>query len=53
MERSPIKDIEIKHLLKNALTDKINDRDELIVTGKNSDIAVFASILNEKIEPAT
>ena len=27
MERSPIKDIEIKHLLKNALTDKINDRD--------------------------
>ena len=26
MERSPIKDIEIKHLLKNALTDKINDR---------------------------
>lgn len=27
MERSPIKDIEIKELLKNALTDKINDRD--------------------------
>lgn len=27
MERSPIKDIEIKHLLKQALTDKINDRD--------------------------
>ena len=26
MERSPIKDIEIKYLLKNALTDKINDR---------------------------
>lgn len=26
MERSPIKDIEIKHLLKNALTDKVNDR---------------------------
>ena len=26
MERSPIKDIEIKHLLKSALTDKINDR---------------------------
>ncbi len=33
--------------------DKINDRDELIVTGKNGDITVFASILNEKIEPAT
>jgi cell filamentation protein len=26
MERSVIKDIEIKHLFKNALTDKINDR---------------------------
>lgn len=27
MERSPIKDIEIKHLLKTALTDKVNDRE--------------------------
>lgn len=27
MERSPIKDIEIKYILKKALTDKINDRD--------------------------
>lgn len=27
MERSPIKNIEIKFLLKNALTDKINDRE--------------------------
>ena len=27
MERSPIKDIEIKHILKNALTDKIDDRE--------------------------
>ena len=27
MERSPIKDIEIKHILQNALTDKINDRE--------------------------
>ena len=26
MERSPIKDIEIKHLLKRALTDRIHDR---------------------------
>lgn len=26
MERSPIKDVEIKVLLKNALTDKIRDR---------------------------
>lgn len=27
MQRSPIKDLEIKYLLKSALTDKINDRD--------------------------
>lgn len=27
MERSPIKDIEIKHILRNALTDRINDRE--------------------------
>ena len=27
MERSPIKDIEIKHILKNALTDEINSRE--------------------------
>lgn len=26
MERSPINDLEIKHLISNALTDKINDR---------------------------
>ncbi len=26
MQRSPVKDIEIKHLLKQALTDQINDR---------------------------
>lgn len=27
MERSPIKDIEIKHILREALTDRIDDRD--------------------------
>lgn len=27
MERSPVKDVEIKVLLKTALTDKINDRE--------------------------
>lgn len=32
MERSPIKDVEIKHLLKAALTDKIHDR-ELYMKG--------------------
>ena len=30
MERSPVKDIEIKHILKQALTDKINDREVYI-----------------------
>jgi len=34
MERSPIKDIEIKHLLKNALTDKIHER-EVFMKGIN------------------
>jgi cell filamentation protein len=32
MERSPIKDIEIKYLLSNALTDKTDDR-ELFMKG--------------------
>lgn len=27
MERSPIKDIEIKYILKQALTDKVGDRE--------------------------
>ena len=27
MERSPIKDVEIKHILKQALTDKVEDRE--------------------------
>ena len=27
MERSPVKDIEIKHILKQALTNRINDRE--------------------------
>lgn len=32
MERSPVNDLEIKHLLKTALTDRINDR-ELFMKG--------------------
>ena len=32
MERSPIRDLEIKHLLRSALTDKINDR-EIFIKG--------------------
>lgn len=27
MERSPVKDLEIRHLLKEALTDRVNDRE--------------------------
>ena len=38
MIRSPIKDIEIKHLLKNALTDKIND---LEVFMKGIDVSYY------------
>ena len=34
MERSPVKDIEIKHLLKGALTSKINER-EVFMKGIN------------------
>ncbi|EGS1179754.1 cell filamentation protein Fic [Enterococcus faecalis] len=32
MERSPVKDLEIKYLISNALTDKINDK-EIIMKG--------------------
>ena len=35
MERSPIKDIEIKHLLQNALTNKIDER-EIFMKGINA-----------------
>lgn len=38
MERSVVKDIEIKHLLKNTLTDKINDR---ILYIKGIDVSYF------------
>lgn len=38
MVRSPIKDIEIKHLLKNALTDKIDDREVFM---KGIDISYY------------
>ena len=36
MERSPIKDIEIKHLLKNALTDEVDNREEYLKGIDNS-----------------
>ena len=38
MERSPIKDIELKHLLQNALTDKINEREVFM---KGIDVSYF------------
>jgi cell filamentation protein len=44
MERSVVKDIEIKHLLKNALTDKINDR-ELYMKG--IDVSYYYEGYNE------
>lgn len=39
MERSPVKDLEIKELLKNALTDKINDR-EVYMKGIDASYAI-------------
>ncbi len=44
MERSPIKDIEIKYLLKNALTDKINERSVFI---KGIDVSYYYEGYNE------
>ena len=38
MERSPIRDIEIKHLLRQALTDQIDDRE---VYMKGIDISYY------------
>ena len=38
MERSPAKDIEIKHILKKALTSKINSREIFM---KGIDISYF------------
>lgn len=48
MERSVVKDIEIKHLLKSALTDKINDREIFM---KGIDISYYYEGYSEfKIE---
>lgn len=38
MERSPVKDIEIKHILKEALTDKVNDRETFM---KGIDVSYY------------
>jgi cell filamentation protein len=48
MERSVVKDIEIKYLLRNALTNKINDREIFM---KNIDVSYYFEGYNEfKIE---
>lgn len=48
MQRSVVKDIEIKHLLKSALTDKINDREIFM---KGIDVSYFYEGYSEfKIE---
>jgi cell filamentation protein len=48
MERSAVKDIEIKHILKNALTDKINEREIFM---KGIDISYYYEGYSEfKIE---
>ena len=39
MERSPIKDVEIKELLRVALTDKVNDR-EVYMKGIDASYAI-------------
>jgi len=44
MERSPIKDIEIKYLLKNALTDKISEREIFM---KGIDVSYYYEGYNE------
>ncbi len=49
MERSPIKDVEIKHILKAALMDRVNDR-EMFVKGIDcsyyyEDYSTFADCL--------
>ena len=49
MERSPIKDVEIKLLLKTALTDKINDR-ELYMKGIDASYYYEGYIVYKTIE---
>lgn len=48
MERSPIKDIEIKELLKQSLTNKINDREVFMKGIDNS--YLYEGYLSYKIE---
>ena len=44
MKRSPVKDIEIKHIIKEALTDKVNDREIFM---KGIDVSYYYEGYNE------
>ena len=54
MERSPIKDLEIKHLLKAALTDRVDDR-EVFMKGINASYAYegYEQFKAEELRPTT
>ncbi len=54
MERSPIKDLEIKHLLKSALTDRVDDR-AVYRKGLDASYAYegYAQFKTEALHPAT
>ena len=54
MERSPIKDLEIKHLLKAALTDHVDDR-EVFMKGIDASYAYggYEQFKAEELRPTT
>ena len=54
MERSPIKDLEIKHLLKAALTDRVDDR-EVFMKGIDASYAYegYEQFKAEELRPTT
>ena len=54
MERSPIKDLEIKHLLKAALTDRVDDR-EVFMKGIDASYAYegYEQFKAEELQPTT
>lgn len=49
MERSPIKDIEIKHILKAALTDDINSREVYMKVIDNSYYEGYTTFKTEEL----
>ena len=54
MERSPIKDLEIKHLLKATLTDRVDDR-EVFMKGIDASYAYegYEQFKAEELRPTT